>query len=106
MLNTISCVAIKCYFRRYKHDYSVKKMYFADIIELHHDQLGVYGSPAAMAAPSFPQIDIVDWFKGLFLFILLSNSATAEEMQIVIDKLEAWCKDWGTAFNVKQGRSP
>ena len=54
MLNTISCVAIKCYFRSYKHDYTVKKMYFADIIELHHDQLGVYGNPAAMAAPSSP----------------------------------------------------
>ena len=50
----------------------LKKTYFADIIELHHDQLGVYGNPATMAAPSSPQIDILDWFKGLFLFNFLS----------------------------------
>ena len=54
MPNTISCAAIKCYFRSYKHDYTVKKMYFADIIKLHHDQLGVYGSPAAMAVAGPP----------------------------------------------------
>ena len=54
MLNTISHVAIKCYIRSYNNDFTVKKTYFADIIELHLDQLGVYGSPAAMAAAGPP----------------------------------------------------
>ena len=67
MLNTMSHVAIKWYIRSYNNDFTVKKTYFADIIELHHDQLGVYGSPAAMtAAAPPPQKDISDRFKSLF----------------------------------------
>ena len=53
MLNTMSHVAIKCYIRSYNNDFTVKQTYFADI-ELHHDQLAVYGSPAKMAAAGPP----------------------------------------------------